>query len=192
MEVKNDLHKYIVQFDNVLNENVLYNFTKLVKTFKFEKAGVIGNNKSIVEEKIRKTLSITLSALNETSMTKVHWANFLNFNFKNYVDAYARLFKLDEKFLINDIQILKYVKSGHYKFHVDDCAVTNRSLSCIYFINDDYEGGDLHFKYPNSDDVTVIQKKRNRIIVWPSNFLYPHSVKEVTKGERYSVVAWAQ
>ena len=65
-------------------------------------------------------------------------------------------------------------------------------MSCIYFINDDYEGGDLHFKYPNSDDVTVIQKKRNRIIVWPSNFLYPHSVKEVTKGERYSVVAWAQ
>lgn len=45
MEVKNDLHKYIVQFDNVLNENVLDNFTKLVKTFKFEKAGVIGNNK---------------------------------------------------------------------------------------------------------------------------------------------------
>ena len=31
----------------------------------------------------------------------------------------------------------------------------------------------------------------NRLIIWPSNFLFPHSVLPVTKGLRYSVVAWA-
>ena len=31
----------------------------------------------------------------------------------------------------------------------------------------------------------------NRMIIWPSTFLYPHTVKPVTKGTRYSVVAWA-
>ena len=61
----------------------------------------------------------------------------------------------------------------------------------MVFINDNYEGGELVFKYPNSEDTTKIDKKKNRIIIWPSNFLYPHSVFPVTKGERYSVVAWA-
>tara|TARA_S200002703_G_scaffold88402_3_gene76313 strand:- start:1983 stop:2561 length:579 start_codon:yes stop_codon:yes gene_type:complete len=192
MEIKNDLHKYIVVFDNILHESTLRNFTKWVRTLKFEKAKVIGDKEEVVEEKIRKTLSITMASLNEPSMTKVHWTNYLMFHFNNYVKGYDKLFKFNEDYKVNDIQLLKYVKGGHYLFHVDDCATTNRRLSCIYFVNDEYEGGDLHFKYPNSEDVTKIEKKKNRLVVWPSNFLYPHSVKEVTKGERYSVVAWAQ
>ena len=29
------------------------------------------------------------------------------------------------------------------------------------------------------------------IVMWPSNFLYPHGVTEATKGKRYSAVTWA-
>ena len=38
---------------------------------------------------------------------------------------------------------------------------------------------------------STVEKKANRMIIWPSNFLYPHSVKPVTEGIRYSVVSWA-
>ena len=27
-------------------------------------------------------------------------------------------------------------------------------------------------------------------IVFPSNFMFPHEVKEVTKGERWSIITW--
>ena len=36
------------------------------------------------------------------------------------------------------------------------------------------------------------EKKPNHgsCVVFPSNFMYPHEVKEVTKGTRYSVMTW--
>ena len=29
-----------------------------------------------------------------------------------------------------------------------------------------------------------------RLVMWPSNFMYPHSVSPVTKGTRYAIVSW--
>jgi len=66
-----------------------------------------------------------------------------------------------------------------------------RTLSFIYLINDDYEGGELIFATPDFKNDLTIEKKKNTLIVWPSNFMYPHMVKPVTKGTRFSVVGWA-
>jgi hypothetical protein len=58
-------------------------------------------------------------------------------------------------------------------------------LSCIGALNDNYEGGefimfkDKKYKFNAGD-----------IIIFPSNFLYPHRVEEVTKGTRYTYVSW--
>jgi predicted 2-oxoglutarate/Fe(II)-dependent dioxygenase YbiX len=35
-----------------------------------------------------------------------------------------------------------------------------------------------------------IELKAGSIMIFPSNFLYPHKVVEVTKGVRYSYVSW--
>ena len=86
------------------------------------------------------------------------------------------------------IQILKYEQGGFYVEHTDHFSGRPRTLSGIYFLNNDYEGGDLIFNLDNKD--YKIEKKPNRFIVWPSNFLYPHRVTPVTKGVRYSVVTW--
>ena len=59
-------------------------------------------------------------------------------------------------------------------------------LSFILNFNDDYEGADLFFW-----DNTTFKLGKGDIIMWPSNFLYPHGVTEATKGKRYSGVAWA-
>ena len=32
--------------------------------------------------------------------------------------------------------------------------------------------------------------KAGETIMFPSNFLYPHSIKKITKGTRYSMVSW--
>mgnify|MGYP003142719705 FL=1 len=59
------------------------------------------------------------------------------------------------------------------------------TLSVITALNDDYEGGELvmceKFKYKLSAGETII---------FPSNFLYPHEIKKITKGKRYSMVSW--
>jgi predicted 2-oxoglutarate/Fe(II)-dependent dioxygenase YbiX len=37
----------------------------------------------------------------------------------------------------------------------------------------------------------VIEFKSGDLIIFPSNFVYPHRVETVTGGDRYSYVSWA-
>ena len=36
-----------------------------------------------------------------------------------------------------------------------------------------------------------METKPGHVVIWPSNFMYPHAVEPVKKGIRYSVVSWA-
>jgi predicted 2-oxoglutarate/Fe(II)-dependent dioxygenase YbiX len=53
-------------------------------------------------------------------------------------------------------------------------------------LNEGYEGGEFLFSSKHE-----IPLKAGDMLVFPSNFMYPHEVKELTKGERYTFVAWA-
>jgi len=59
-------------------------------------------------------------------------------------------------------------------------------LSILGSLNDNYRGGDLIFWQDQK-----IELKAGSIMIFPSNFMYPHKVLEVTKGVRYSYVSWA-
>ena len=59
-------------------------------------------------------------------------------------------------------------------------------LTFILNFNDDYEGADLFFW-----EDTVVKLGKGDIIMFPSNWLFPHGVTEATKGKRYSGVCWS-
>ena len=59
-------------------------------------------------------------------------------------------------------------------------------LSFILNLNDDYEGADLYFWKDH-----IVKLGKGDIVMFPSLFLFPHGVNEVTKGRRYSAVSWA-
>ena len=58
-------------------------------------------------------------------------------------------------------------------------------LSIVAVLNDDYEGGEF-IMFDNYE----IKFKAGDLIIFPSVFLYPHLVKPVKKGVRYSFVSW--
>jgi|SRR6056300_388526 len=58
-------------------------------------------------------------------------------------------------------------------------------LTMIVGLNEDYYGGDLNILF-NKD----YKLETGECIVFPSNFLYPHYVKPVEKGRRYSMISW--
>ena len=60
------------------------------------------------------------------------------------------------------------------------------TMTCLSILNDDYEGGEFIM----FDDMEI-KFKKGSTVVFPSCFLYPHLVKPVTKGVRYSCVSWA-
>jgi predicted 2-oxoglutarate/Fe(II)-dependent dioxygenase YbiX len=89
------------------------------------------------------------------------------------------------------VDLLKYAPGGKYEIHTDHGTTTNRTLSVIINLNDEYEGGDLVFYHPNSKDESKrVKAKTGKIIFFPSNFLYPHCIEPVKKGTRYSIVSW--
>ena len=82
---------------------------------------------------------------------------------------------------------MKYEIGEFYKEHIDGSAEHSvRTLSCSIILNDDYEGGKLKFFNGNYE----VEAKKGDMILFPSNFMFPHQVTPVTKGVRYSIVTW--
>ena len=89
------------------------------------------------------------------------------------------------------INFLRYTHEQRFERHVDH---TNTifdgerrgipTLTIIGWLNDDYEGGEFYV----CDN--KIDSKPGDVIMFPSNFLYPHEVKSVLSGVRYSWVTW--
>lgn len=90
-------------------------------------------------------------------------------------------------------QIGRYKSSdeGFYDWHMDAAAPKEgiqRKLSCVVLLNDpsEFEGGALEFKIREGENVLTAQ---GDVIVFPSYM--EHRVTPVTKGVRYTSVAWA-
>tara|TARA_R100000008_G_scaffold55854_2_gene34301 strand:+ start:2135 stop:2701 length:567 start_codon:yes stop_codon:yes gene_type:complete len=58
-------------------------------------------------------------------------------------------------------------------------------VSIVANLNEDYEGCEF---YCRGEEIKL---KTGDILLFPSNFMYPHEVREATKGTRYSFVSWA-
>lgn len=82
--------------------------------------------------------------------------------------------------------ILKYGKGQKFTNHIDDHPDYHRRVSTVYYMNDNYTGGEINF--PRFD--ITFKPKANQMIVFPSTYVYNHSVSPVIEGERYAVVSW--
>ena len=83
-------------------------------------------------------------------------------------------------------QLLRYKEGQFYTQHTDSFMTQQRSLSCSLVLNDDYEGGEFCFW----DGTMMHRPPKGAAIVFPSNFMFPHEIRKVTKGERYSIITW--
>ena len=59
------------------------------------------------------------------------------------------------------------------------------TLTVLGGLNDDYEGGELMMFGEH-----CINLPTGAVVVFPSNFMFPHEVKPVKSGVRYSYVSW--
>jgi PKHD-type hydroxylase len=87
------------------------------------------------------------------------------------------------------LQIGRYSEGDHYAFHQDigPKEMSIRKLSIVLQLSnpEDYEGGELEFQGFES---IKVPNDQGDLILFPS--FNPHRVKAVTKGTRYSLVAW--
>ena len=92
----------------------------------------------------------------------------------------------------SEVRFNKYENGTEMRIHGDHIKTLFEGkdrgvpiLSIVGSLNDDYEGGELVMWGDQ-----VIPLKAGSVMIFPSNFMYPHQVNVVTKGVRYSYVSW--
>jgi Rps23 Pro-64 3,4-dihydroxylase Tpa1-like proline 4-hydroxylase len=187
------LNRYLYKYPNFLNIKTVSALVRfLADKINFKKVGIGG--KGTVVETIRKTDGFSLSNLT-ASISECHWHNYLASKLFLHMNDYLKknnFYKDIHNVEHIDIQALKYQKTYHYKFHVDASRDHNRILSSVLFLNNDYKGGELCFKNTFDNEEFCIKPTPGMLVVWPSNLLFPHAVKPITEGTRYTIVSWAR
>jgi len=89
------------------------------------------------------------------------------------------------------LQVTQYPVGGHYNRHLDiGPGVSTRKISLTVQLSpsDDYSGGDVEFDDIQPDKVKNELRQQGTALIFPSYL--PHKVTIVTKGCRWSIVAW--
>jgi hypothetical protein len=91
----------------------------------------------------------------------------------------------------SDIRFNRYAPGTNMKLHCDhiqslfDGSIKGiPTLTVLGLLNNDYQGGELELCGE------IVNINPGEVIIFPSNFMYPHRVKTVTHGVRYSYVSW--
>jgi predicted 2-oxoglutarate/Fe(II)-dependent dioxygenase YbiX len=160
----------------------------LVSNFEDEPAS--GDVEWVVNKKVRDTQEVRLS---ETAVAKV--SAIVDASVGAFIDPFYAVKVRDWE----SPHILHYGRGGHYTAHVDAETLytddldrvfwektLDRDLSVVYFVNDDFAGGELVF--PDID--LVVKPQAGTLVCFPSDHNYIHGVNPVTSGHRYTIVTW--
>ena len=110
---------------------------------------------------------------------------------KDSLLMYRKTFKFVPSVKRVDSQFLKYNVDGRFNTHTDHYAGASRTLSMSIILNESFLGG--AFQFWNDTGETIIKEidaVTGDVIIFPSNFLYPHSVAPIMMGTRYAIVNW--
>ena len=176
----------IVEIKNILSPKFIDKIIPLINK-KAKKKLKVGNYQ--LDKNIRNVDGYSLT--NKTP-TDVYYFQYITKEIERIYTFYKAKFPKMASSLINQIDLLKYSPGGKYEIHTDHYTTSARHLSVIINLNNDYEGGNLIFTDQKQKEIKRIKLGKGSIVFFPSNFMYPHSIQPITKGTRYSIVAWLQ
>ena len=99
---------------------------------------------------------------------------------------YKILFPHFEPTIDTGYDLLRYNTGEFYTSHTDSFKEQQRSISCSISLNDDFVGGEFAF----FDREIMIRLPKGSVVMFPSNFMYPHEIMPVIEGTRYSIITW--
>jgi len=190
-----NLSYFIRKYENAFKDSLIASLNNTIyKMEDFHEAQTIGEKgEGILNKEVRTVSQVFFTEQNiGTSIARRILYNEMVMNIKPIFDNYCSLFPYAGASMINPTFTFAFLKyqsqdKGHYDWHTDDNAQhAPRTLTCILGLNDDYRGGKLKV----IDDDNSFHIRKNQLILFPSNFLYPHKVEPVIEGERRVLVIW--
>jgi len=100
-------------------------------------------------------------------------------------------FKNKNQLFTRNFLIKKYEKnSGKYVFHTDELFFkdrkTHRVITFIWYLNSIEEGGETVFEN------IKIKPEKGKLLLFPSNWTYPHSSAIPITDNKYVIVGWIE
>lgn len=196
--IKEEIAQGIVVYSNViLNSETLCTDIEegmISAGLSWNEASVLQSTDPMVNKKSRdtsrfgvqysgKTKDLTTANAVEAFHSNLNNIFFENFHpiEKDYANSYGIVCDWHDGY-----EILKYGEGQFFRNHIDDCPSYHRRVSTVYYLNDNYIGGEINFPRFN----ITVKPKANQMIVFPSTYVYNHSVSPVIEGTRYAVVSW--
>ena len=145
----------------------------------------------------------TFISENDKELSTLSCSSFLQDLLTPYINdcivEYNKKYSFSEcertKFIINKLSKLRFNKyesnqlMRQHMDHIHSLFDGNEKgipvLSLVLNFNENYSGGELYF-WKNYN----IKLTKGDIVIFPSCFLFPHGVKEIKSGTRYSAVCW--
>jgi hypothetical protein len=96
---------------------------------------------------------------------------------------FIMLYDVDVSYQENNLfNIVKFEQGYAMHLHVDTLSVSSLHLASVYYINDDYSGGEINFP----DHNLTIKPDANSLLLFPGNENYWHETLEVLENNRYT------
>jgi len=174
----NNITDYIICFEDVLDKKTCIDIINNADISKFKKA-------TVGDEKQSSHRNCYSKKLNDKYDKKIYEG------VSKILHKYVKSFPYFSTGLtIEDTGyghlVYKGSEKGEYKTHVDHYDLYPRVLSCSFILNDEYDGGDFSF----FEGKHIVKKKAGSVVVFPSNFCFPHAVTPVTNGNRHAIITW--
>lgn len=182
-----NIQDYIFKIDDFLDQETCKHIVKKIKKLPWEKHSYYDSINNTYESYDNELSVIHGSQIPEANIIneKLSYAlkiylNKLNFDWYNSFTGYQ------------PIRFNRYDKNTVMKLHCDhihslfDGTIKGVPvLTMLGCLNNNYKGGELIMF-----DQEVIELKAGNLLLFPSNFLFPHEVKPVLLGTRFSYVSW--
>ena len=171
----------------------------------------------VVEAKLRSTQNTLDQKIRNTKIHRLspHHQTLYDEALSNYRAEIEHFFTLSLT-QSTQPQLLEYTKGSFYKAHADDSSVLmdrvgtvagfkqvapQRKLTTLLFLSEysteadtpyQFSGGELTFNYlkDTQGEAVTLRPKMGTLLVFGSNPIYTHEVKEVTAGYRLTLAQW--
>jgi hypothetical protein len=114
--------------------------------------------------------------------------NTLNISLKDYLSV-TNIQLSFEKFIIDTIQIQKYIVNvGKIENHTDSYVTDNnlkRVFTFIWYLNDVNEGGETLFFEKYS-----IKPQKGKLVIFPAEWFFQHKGKTPISNDKYIITGW--
>ena len=173
----------IIIYEDLLSQDELDQLMNFVKQADFDYQG--SGEKTLeeieLEKYIYKQYQKDLPQEINTILLKLFTKSKNNFEKKYGIKLEHRVEESGQSMFLN-----KWKKNISMNAHYDEEIMNDFNVSIIYYLNDDYNGGELHFPQHN----LKIKPKANSAVLFPGNKNYYHEVLEVFGSDRYTSSAW--